>query len=458
MLPPPSVALVGPSGETAIIHHWPSVRRPRLFHFYPALLGASLRARTIDGSLATGFQAAATATRGWSAPVMSLRASARPEVSTPSPKKQVQGISRVDGIIEHLNSNYNLAIEICDKSLTPSHRRDRAKIDHQFARANKISCIFQQLLSKGGEPFVDSTLNAFHRESKAACRNWISKPRADWDTLPTSSLPYKASTPGEQNELQEILISILEQLRQRLRSEPVELPKSGTTAGTSDGCADGFVIPSRPSQQLMSRSKRPSNEGLEGPSKRVKDLELGHVATAIDKVPARKKVGRGDPVPSIFKSNSRSLGRSSCDVSANTSKASLVPSIFSNNDFEPLASQSTVDPATDEPKKLLSLQGHPQSSIADSFAPSSGDIRALDESFSRYVEGGGEPPLSDQISDRIASSPQWSIQYPDISGLLDVRMQDVSAPPQAHPLEARLRNIWRRSSIVFACLASLVLC
>lgn len=390
---------------------------------------------------------------------MSLGASARPAPSTPSPKKQVQGIARVDSIIQDLNSNYNLGIEICDKSLTPSHRRERARIDSQFARFDQISRILQQLVFRGGEPFVDRALKAFHRESKGACRNWIYKPKADCDILPTSHLPCKASTPGEQNELQEILIGILEQLRERLRPEPVALPSVQDAAGARDDSTDGFALPSRPSQQA--RPKRPSNDGLERSSKRVKEADIGYVATVIDKVPARKKVGRDDPVPSggNFQSNGRTLGRSLCDASANTSKASLVPSIFSNNDFEPLpASQSTVDPATDEPKKSFSLPGHPQSSTADSFAPSSGDIRALDESFSHYVERGGEFPLSDQATRRIANSPQHGTEYSDISGLPDARTEDISAPGQgqAHPLEARLMNIWRRSPMTFAYNASLV--
>jgi hypothetical protein len=371
---------------------------------------------------------------------MSLRSSVRPEPSTPSPKKQLQGISRVDAIIESLNSGYNLGIEICDKTLTPSHRQERAKIDNQFARFDKISRTLQQLLIKGGEPFVNRALEAFHRESKAACRKWISKPRADWDTLPVSSLPCKAITPGEQNELQEILVDVLEQLRQRLRPDPIRNERT-----------DGFAIPSRPSQSSTSRPKRPSNEGLESSSKRVKEVdELGHVATVIDKVPARKKGGRDEPAPSIFQSNSRSLNRSFYDASASTSKASLVPSIFSNNDFDPLpASQSTVDPTNDEPKKV------PQSSIADSFAPSSGDILALDESFSHYAErGGGSPLLAEppnQVPGNIASSPEHSTEYSDFPGLLDVQMPDtcIFAPLQSHPLEARLTNIWRRLFLLF---------
>ncbi|OIW32897.1 hypothetical protein CONLIGDRAFT_569861 [Coniochaeta ligniaria NRRL 30616] len=356
---------------------------------------------------------------------MGPRATVRPEPSTPK-KPHSQGVARVDAIINDLNADYNLGIEICDKSLTPSHRRERAKIDNHFARSDKISRILQQIYYQAGEDSLGTALEAFHRESKAVCRKWIPKPRADRDTLPSSSSPCRATTPGEQNELQEILVYILEQLRQALRPGP-------TRDGPTD---DGFAIPSRPSQ---SRSKRLSDEGLQGTSKRVKErqLEPGHVATTLDKVPARKKVGRDDPPDlnprrSIFQDSSRSFNRSFYEASANTSKASLIPSIFSNVENEPLpASQSTVDPDTQEPKKPSARHGlAPLSSAADSFAPSSGDIRALDESFSHFAERDGESPLT---------------EYSEFSGLLDIQMPDVFASLPSNPLEARLKNIWPKS-------------
>lgn len=420
---------------------------------------------------------------------MSARATVRAEPSTPSPIKQPHlappGVPRVDAIISDLNADCNLAIDTCDKSLTPSHRRERAKVDYQFARCDKISQILQHLYSKGGEGLLDTTLTHFRRESRAACRKWIYKPRADHDTLPSSSAPYKASTPGEQDELQEILVLILEQMREGLRSQPPDRPATRSRAASRgrDESTDSFAIPSRPSQPP--RPKRPSNEGLESsPNKRLKErqLERDRVATAIDQVFARKKVGLDDP-PSIFRQSSKPLNRSLYDDSANTSKASLVPSIFS--DLAPLpASQSTVDPDTQEPNKRLRADFAPHPSTADSFAPSSGDIRALDESFSHFDEPGpepesplikrhhemgtgGQPVSSPWVTHReppktapleLFTSPAHSTEYSDFSELLDVHIPEILAPPQSTALEDRLRNIWRRFIMLTSIFDYLLIC
>jgi hypothetical protein len=393
---------------------------------------------------------------------MSLRTAVRPEPSTPSPKKKSlpNGPSRVDVIIKDLNAEYNLGIDLGDTNLTPSHRRERAKVDVHFAQCDRISRNLYFLYYQGGEGVLDKALHAFRRESKAACRNWISKPRADRDTLPSSSAPYKARTPGEQNELQEILVDVLDQVKELLQTDAID---SGQAERN-----DSFDIPSRPSQP---KPKRPSNDGLENSSKRVKSQQRqprpGQVTVAIDKVPARKKTHADiskEPRPSIFQNSSRSLNQSFYDASANTSKASLVPSIFSEIEFLP-ASQTTVDAGTQDRKKVSAREDVAHfSSTADSFAPSSGDIQALAESFSRFEDPDAEEALFDdaantgignelrQTASRVglerAKSPAPSTEYSEFSGLIDVQTPDVApqlaSPVQSTSLEARLKNIWRR--------------
>ncbi|KAB5517511.1 RNA dependent RNA polymerase-domain-containing protein [Coniochaeta sp. 2T2.1] len=414
---------------------------------------------------------------------MTGRATGRPEPSTPVKN---HGVARVEAFIEELNTDYNLGVELCDKTLTPAHRRERAKVDKQFARFDKISRILQHLYFRAEEGILTNVLEAFHREAKAACRKWIYKPRADHDTLPYSPAPCRATTPGEQNDLQEILVYILEQLKQTLQIRPLVLPKSKSITGaTGDEPPDSFDIPTRPSQSTRSKSKRPSNEGLESSPKRVRELQVEPVpvTTVIDKVPARTKVGPDD-LPSIFakpslfqnsssKSAKRPVQRSFYELSANTSKASLVPSIFSNTEFEPLpASQSTVDPGPSQPKKVPPPLADfvPVSSTAD-FAPSSADIRALDESFSRYAERGVSPVFDEsreadaqtqarqwsanQVAQRrpsvgypeLASSPGHSTEYSDFSGLLDIHIPDAFPPLEleSDPLKGRLTSIWPKT-------------
>lgn len=152
---------------------------------------------------------------------MSLRSTARPEPSTPK-KDHLQGTTRVDAIIKELNTDYNLEIDSCDKSLTPSQRRNRATFDRRFARYDKIYQVFQQIYFQAGEDGLGTALDAFRREAKAACQTWISKPIGDPGTLHPSA-PCKASTRGEKNELEEILVDILDQLRKTLQPTPIKL-------------------------------------------------------------------------------------------------------------------------------------------------------------------------------------------------------------------------------------------
>lgn len=387
---------------------------------------------------------------------MSVTAPLRSEPSTPKKKTPRSGPTPVEDIIRQLNAKYNLGIDLYDKNLTPSHRRERAKVDIHFAQCDKIASKLQFLHYEGGQGILDKALDAFRRESRAACLKWISKPLGDRDTLPFSSEPRRASTPGEQNELQEILLQILEQLVLFLR----EIGGDGTEGERGDSSA----IPSRP-PQLKPKPKRPSNEGLENSSKRVKSQQRqaqpSHVTAAIDKIPGRK-INPEESMQSIFQQpSSRSLNRSFYNTSADTSKASLAQSVFS--EVEALSpSQSTADPGSQNPKKpRLKVALRPPSTV-DSFPPSPGDIQALAESFSRFDEpeaevevlndrrpnvsaGKGPPRSPSQAHLQRISSPAHSSEYSSISGLLDAPLPDVTSEPQlsSSTLEARLKNIWR---------------
>lgn len=366
----------------------------------------------------------------------------------------MQGITRVDAIIQELNTDYNLEVESCDKSLTPRQRRNRATIQRRFARYDKIYQIFLQIYFQAGEDGLGTALDAFRREAKAAYQTWISKPRGDPDTL-HSSAPCKASTRGEQNELEEILVDILDQLRKTLQPTPIKLPKPAAARDGRDEGSNSFAVPSRPSQP-----KRPSIEGLEGSSKRLKErqLEPGHAATAGDKLPARTNAACDDPPdanpgPSIFRDANRSFNHPSYVDSANTSKTSLMTSIFSSFGTKPLPSSQTTVNGTQEPEKTPGRVAP----AANAFAPSSRDGRAHDElplseqghvvdadnETNQWVTNQSSRRNPRQRSPELASSPGHGTDYSGFSALLDFQMPEIPAPPST-ALEARLKNIWRR--------------
>jgi hypothetical protein len=395
---------------------------------------------------------------------MSLRAFGRPVPSTPARRNQIQGVPKADEIIATLNREYNLGLQFCDKSLTTSHRRERAKVDLEFARYDQIFHLLQQVVFKGGQRQVIRALHAFHREAKAACRNWKSKPGHDRGIITPSPLPHKASTPGEQSELQDIFLDILKQVRQTVLPLPTTLPKSDTETHARDGVDNGFAIPSRPFQQAT--QKRTPDEALESPPKRVRVLAPDEIATAIDNVATRESSGRDNPsrASSISHRDARRpLGRSISDVSANTSNTSngsKVPSIFSSDSLEPLPiSPSTLGACSRQSSEALPLLEYAsQSPAGDTFAPSSADIIALNEALLRHVERGEDLTVSDRYADThtpdesgwpaaryAADLPGRITDYTDCSGSFDQEMGEISPPVESSSLEARLTKVWRMS-------------
>lgn len=384
---------------------------------------------------------------------MSLRSTARPEPSTPK-KDHLQGTTRVDAIIKELNTDYNLEIDSCDKSLTPSQRRNRATFDRRFARYDKIYQVFQQIYFQAGEDGLGTALDAFRREAKAACQTWISKPIGDPGTLHPSA-PCKASTRGEKNELEEILVDILDQLRKTLQPTPIKLRKPAAAPDGRDEGTNSFAVPSRPSQP-----KRPSIDGLQGSSKRLKErqLELSHSATTGDKFPARETVAFDDlpdvnPGPSIFRDANKSFNHPLYVESANTSKTSLMTSMFSSFGTKPVPSSQTTVNGTQEPEKTSGRVAP----AANAFAPSSRDGRAHDQlplseqghavdadnETNQWVTNQCSRRRARQRSPELASSPGHGTDYSGFSELLDFQMPDNLEPPST-ALEARLKNIWRR--------------
>lgn len=402
-------------------------------------------------------------------------ASVRPVPATPRGKRYQD--CPVKTILRDLNQEYNLGLDLREAStLTPSARQKRATYDENFRRWNHIETGIRFLLFKDADAW-QKALRDFRYEARAASQNWIRKPLGDPDTLPSSAEIRKATRVGQQLELQEKLLESINEVKQVLQagSGPVSV-------GQSD--RDSPAVHTR---STRSRPKRPSTDNelvVElGTSKRVKSQvrqqsDIQPVSSSIDKVPIRQKVSFAQPhAPTL---SSKTLGQSFYNQSANTSKSSFQPSIFSaDNDGFPVSqqTQTTVDSGSQQERQAR--KPIPSSSV-DFFAPSPGDLLALDESFSRYKAmedevatspddvpdedprawgiNEPEPELPTNATTRTnttlrgrddiehATSPTISTEYSSFSGLLDVQMPDIAPVPQptvSDPLESRLKGIWR---------------
>jgi hypothetical protein len=415
-------------------------------------------------------------------------ASVRPDPSTPRRKRHPDW--SVKKILRDLNQEYNLGLDLRDTStLTPSARQERAKYDENFRRWSLIDAGVRFLLFKDANAWQNA-LHGFRYEARAVSQNWIRKPLGDPDTLPSSAEIRKATRVGEQLQLQEKLLEFIDEAKQMLLagSGPVSVIQSDRDS------------PAVHTRSTRSRPKRPSTDNelvIElGTAKRVRSQarqqsNILPVSCSIDKVPIRQKVSFAQQhAPTL---SSRTLGQSFYNQSANTSKSSFQPSIFSadNNGFPASQqTQTTVDSGSQQPQKE-SRRPAPPSSV-DFFAPSPGDLLALDESFSRYEAMEDEVPTSpDDVPDKDprpwgnnepepelptnattltnytlrgrddmehATSPTLSTEYSSFSGLLDVQMPDIAPVPQptvSDPLESRLKGIWRMFFVLFFSLTPL---
>lgn len=380
-------------------------------------------------------------------------AAARPEPTTPG-----RGPDEVDNIIDTLNKHYDIRIPLPDKSLTPSRRRERATFDPEYGRFDGIYWgIYFLYYQRGGA--LDRALSAFRRRSKDASKKWVPKPRSDPDVLPSSANVYSARTPGERLELQNLLLGAIDKEKDDLKPARRAYPK--TTSAGEDQPGGFAVVPAR-----HAKAKRPSSEGLDGATKRAKGGQADgqtqvrdepqQLFTAIDKVPVRQKIGMpgpSDPGTSAIALAGRSITAqrshqvSLCSTSMNTSRISIAPSVFSNQDAdEPPPTQSTVEMNPDERKRPAVLE-----SSQDSLQPSSGVIHALHEAFSCYqdsdvVESVAPPSERRQSRD----SPSLSTVYSGVSGMLDLSMPDAkplspkATTSEPKTLEHRLQSIWRK--------------
>lgn len=391
-----------------------------------------------------------------------------------TPKKNVHARFEQD-IVRKLNDDFNLGVKIPDKSHTPRRRKQLAAQDEVYDRSQKIYHRLHHHYYRGG---IEQIFYTFHSEAKVVCRKWIQNPRADPDTFPWSGDPSKATTPDEQYELQTLLLDILEKADPRREPQPATRKNPGTLSRARSGPA-AFdpalsvplekiaALPSVPpplGRPVHATSKRQSEEGLEDAStKRVKSGR--QVANAIDDVPVRSKprpsvdvsmskTGEAQPVTGIssrLPQHASSVFNRSFIVpyneSANTSKASIVSRVFSEQSEEDAllatqdTTQSTIEVNTQEKPNLPPA---PQESSQESFAPSSNEVMALHESFFRH-----ETKLEGR---RPTSRGTQTTSYSSISGLEEITMPDVPAFPRdgdtlsREPLSvsSRLKHVWRK--------------
>jgi hypothetical protein len=363
--------------------------------------------------------------------------------------------------VRELNQEYNLGLHLGDpddtRTFTVNEAKDLARRDLNFQRwhqtVNDVRFLHYQRA-------WEKALRAFRREAKAVSRDWIHKSGSDPDLLPSSAEPYQAKTLGEQVELQDLLLEQIKKVKDLVQA-----------SGSAQAGPQESAVPARANG---TRAKRQSTELTveipAGASKRRKSqgeqTKARAVFSSIDKIPIRQKVTLPRKKSSAL--SAIAPGRSFYNQSENTSKSSFQPSIFSAAGIDGVqASQrtQTTVPNDSQPVSKLFRQPVPPSSI-DLFAPSSGDVEALEDSFSRLVKEQALEDTDDVPSEDPREWAQFESEQPTIprrdvaqdkGGSTVILSTKYSSPAASQeettfvpelrtptPLDTRLKGVWRR--------------
>jgi hypothetical protein len=379
---------------------------------------------------------------------------------TPGNKRLVGNIA-VERVVRRLNDDYALGIEIPDPSLSPSRRKQLGEQDEQYGRWDRICRGIQFLYYQRGES-LDQALASFFNEAKAASLRWVPKPRADAGTLPSATRPPKAQTPGQQWNLQSILISVIDGFMAEKRTplvlprpngRPVVAPALQLVTSGGGGGAGSPGSPGSPTESPGSAGSKRSFDAFDGEydhgTKRVKGKEpatspcpsptrstRSNFTDALDNVPTRQRLAHPPDWPPRQQDEERSS-------STDSSNSTRVSSLFSQHDgrqsFQ--STQTTLDGDLD-PKRPLGTAiptrpSPPRFSIPHRTPPVVKPPPVRDAAQQ-------SPPRSSAVSSvsDVPAPSAASLNAPSSWGPRD--NFDSFSSGELTPIQLRLQNIWRK--------------
>lgn len=386
-----------------------------------------------------------------------VMSSVRPVPSTQRRRQPCPGYR----IVRELNQEYNLGIHLGDpdepRNLTFGDTRDPAQRDKKSHGWHQIVNDFRALYYRRAS---ETALLAFRREAKIVSRNWIHKPGADRDLLPSSAEPFKARTHGEQLELQNLLLKQVRKVKELVQTPE---PAQSETQEVAVPARSNGTRGKRQSTELIVEIPRGAPKRRKSQGEQTRAITVN---SSIDKVPLRQKATLAQKESSTR--SAISPGRSFYNRSHNTSKSSLQPSIFSRSgNDDPSASQQTQTTLENDSQPTPKLFRGPVPPVPpssnDLFAPSSSDIEALDVSFSRLVEEQTSEDTDDIPSEDPRERARLESQLPPMpTGIVargerahiatsstkdaspDTSSEDTVLEPKSSPLDTRLTRVWRR--------------
>jgi hypothetical protein len=372
---------------------------------------------------------------------------------TPS---KIVGSVAIEKVVRSLNDDYGLGIEMPDPTLSPSRRKQLSAQDEQYARWDRICRGLQFLYYQRGNT-LDQALAAFFNEAKAASLRWVPKPRADPGTLPSATTPPRAQTAGQQWNLQSILIGVIDDYKAHAMPALLLPRPSATPVSARRGSRDASSPKSAPESPDSPASKRSFDSDDDHEAKRLRAKASviprnpsptpSAFTDALDKVPTRRRLGYP---PDNWSPQRRQPDERS--TSSHSSNGSSVSSIFSHRDG-PLSTQTTLDEDSREQKRSVAAPTHPSPprfNVAHRSGPRVPTIPG------RANAAQQSPPRSSALSTDYSDFPDPSGASLDQSlGSAWARDDDESlGTSKLSALQLRLQNIWRKSPMRMAGVAS----
>lgn len=339
-----------------------------------------------------------------------------------TPSKPANAVNRV---VEQLNDDYNLGLELPDPTRSPSHHKQQAAQNGQFAQSLRIFRGIHFLYYQRGES-LELALESFAAEARAASLRWVPKPRADPGTLPSARHPPKAQTPEQQGNLQIILDDLLGRFKAQCRpARPALQPAPPRLAHLPAPTEDSDLSGSLPESPASSGSKRSFDGSQEHDAKRWRggtpparapSPTPSTLSNALENVPTRRRLGRP---PEHLASDRRSN-------SSETSGGSTVSSIFSRRDGQS-STQTTLDEGPREQKGAATI-------VVPRPPP-------LDKALA-HMQSPLKPSHASTIYSEFPNVSQNNIMGQP-AGIWE---DDFDSPPVNPEIQARLQNIWRKWS------------
>lgn len=183
---------------------------------------------------------------------------ARP--TPPSTKAQVHPREDLHRFVNQLNVRYNVGIPIPEPSLTVAEKRE------DQSQASRIYRRLEVHFYTGGTQALKGFLRQFDVRAKDYWSNWVHKPKADADTLPSTQNPPLAANLTERDWLQTIFNEVLDTAQPNISMQP-STSRSFGRSQSGPAAVGGDASPAN--------TRTPSRAPSRPTPKRRADAELG---------------------------------------------------------------------------------------------------------------------------------------------------------------------------------------